>query len=107
MPERTTNMTYTERLLISIGDTTDFTTMLKLMLKLEGMVITTQDTDYNQCIYVIGARDTVVYKFYKHKLFDRAVKPYGTKPTMYVDDVTHLIAYLCAQPHLTITIHTQ
>lgn len=99
-------MTYTERLLTSICDTTDFATTFKLMLKLGAMVITTQDTDDNQCIYVVGARETVVYKFYKCKLFDCAVKPYGTKPTMCVDDVTHLIAYLCAHPHSTITIHT-
>ena len=98
--------TYTERFLTSVCDTTDYATMFKLMLKLEGMVITMQDADDFQNIYVVGARETVVYKFHGYKLFDRAVQAYGFKPTMCVDSMDNLIAQLCKHPHCTITIHT-
>ena len=100
-------MIYTEKMLMAFNESNDFTTTFKLMLKLGGTIITTQDADDFQYIYAVGARETVVYKFYRCNIFDRAIKPYGTSPTMCTSGIHELLAKLCAVEHLTITIHTQ
>lgn len=99
-------MTYTEKMLTSIREDTDFATTLKLMLKLDSIVITTQSLDDVQCIYVVGARETVLYQFYGYTIFERAIKPYGSKPTMCVSSVKDLLAELLTFEGLTVTIHT-
>lgn len=84
----------------------DFATMLKLMLKLGGTIITTQSPDDFQCIYAVGSRETVMYKFDGYGLYDRAIKPYGSNPTMCTSRVKDLIAELLTIEGLTITVHT-
>ena len=97
-------MTYTEKMFSSFGENTDFATTLKLMLKLEGTIITVQYPDDFQEIYVVGARETVMYKFYEHKIYDRDVKPYGTNPTMCGEPVCKVLDKLCKFDHIIIMI---
>lgn len=102
-------MNNTQKMLASFIEDTDFAITFELMKKLGCTIITVQDVrdiEDVQCIYVVGAKETVMYKFYKYKMFDRAVMPYGTNPSVCKVDVCELLAKLCASEYLTITIHT-
>lgn len=108
-------MAYTQKMMASFNEDTDFANTFKLMRKFDGTIITTQHPDDFQSIYVIGTCETVLYQFYQYALCDRAILPYGTKPNIKahgikpferVSNVCGLIVELCETEDLTITIHT-
>lgn len=89
------------------NETNDLSVLLKTMLKLNTMVIVTEECDANeQHLYVVGCKNTVVYNFCNANFCDMTVKPYSMKATPATNNWVDLLKML-SETKSRITIYNQ